>query len=56
MSNVCERYGKAFTWDVKRQIMGTTGNVTAKLIVDMLQLPITGPEFVAMVSIERLVC
>ena len=50
MRNVCERYGKSFTWETKRQIMGTTGNVTAKMIVEMLQLPITPTQFVEQVS------
>lgn len=30
--------------------MGTTGSVTAKLIVDMLQLPITPQEFAEQVT------
>lgn len=55
MRNVCARYGKDFTWDTKRQIMGTTANTTAKLIVDLLQLPITPQEFASQVS-EALSC
>ena len=54
MKNVCERNGKTFTWDIKRQIMGTTGQVTAKLIVDLLQLPISPTDFVTQVHVCRL--
>lgn len=52
MRNVCERHGRNFDWDIKSQIMGTTGFVTAEMIVRLLDLPIPADQFVREVEDE----
>ncbi|KAF5275567.1 hypothetical protein FQA39_LY06679 [Lamprigera yunnana] len=44
-NNVVRQFGKQFTWDIKCQIMGLTGEEAAKQIVKLLDLPITWEEY-----------
>lgn len=44
--NIVEPYGKLYTADVKRQIMGLTGVEVAEKIVELLDLPITPEEYI----------
>ncbi|KAF5298495.1 hypothetical protein FQR65_LT01274 [Abscondita terminalis] len=44
-NNVVQQYGKIYTWEIKSQIMGLTGVEAAKLIVKLLDLPISWEEF-----------
>ncbi|XP_064478126.1 pseudouridine-5'-phosphatase-like [Ornithodoros turicata] len=46
IEDVAQRYGKHYTWDMKVQVMGTTGVDSARKVVDLLQLPIEPPELV----------
>nr|XP_050866954.1 pseudouridine-5'-phosphatase [Vespula vulgaris] len=42
---ISQKYGKEYTWEHKIKIMGFKSNESAKAIVEMLDLPISGPEF-----------
>lgn len=44
-NQITQKYGKEYTWEHKIKIMGFKSNESAKAIVDMLELPISGPEF-----------
>ncbi|KAK4880531.1 hypothetical protein RN001_008677 [Aquatica leii] len=44
-NNVVQHYGKTYTWEIKSQIMGLTGEEAAKHIVKLLDLPITWEEY-----------
>lgn len=39
------RFGKAFPWELKAQMMGKPALVSARLLVETLQLPITAEEY-----------
>ncbi|XP_052784493.1 pseudouridine-5'-phosphatase-like [Mya arenaria] len=43
---LCDCYGKQFTWDVKKQVMGKKEPESAKMIVDMLKLPMTVEQYI----------
>lgn len=52
MDNVAQRYGKRFTWETKKKIMGTTSKIYSKIVVDDLSLPISPEEFMRQLDEE----
>ena len=52
MDNITKQYGKPFTWEVKKKIMGTTAKVYSKIVVEEFQLPITSEKFLEMCDEE----
>ncbi|OAD62290.1 Pseudouridine-5'-monophosphatase [Eufriesea mexicana] len=44
-NRITNRYGKEFTWEHKTKIMGFKTSNIAKVVVEMLSLPITAEEF-----------
>ncbi|XP_065304275.1 uncharacterized protein [Dermacentor albipictus] len=47
---VASRYGKKFTWDLKKRVMGTPDADAARTIVESLGLPLTPDEYMAAVD------
>ncbi|XP_067013843.1 pseudouridine-5'-phosphatase [Anabrus simplex] len=44
-SQIIEQFGKKYTWDVRSKVMGTKEDVSAQIVVQELQLPISAEEF-----------
>lgn len=44
MVNVSKRYGKEFTWELKKKVICTTHEVYTRIIVEELKLPVTPEE------------
>lgn len=44
-TNVCAKYGKTFTWEIKASLLGFQGHECAEKIIKTLDLPITKEEF-----------
>lgn len=42
---ICARYGKAYDWSLKSQMIGRPAQVAARLIVERLALPLTPEEY-----------
>jgi len=43
--NICDRFNKVYTFDIKRQVMGMRGDEATKTIIDLLQLDISVKDF-----------
>ncbi|XP_078078656.1 pseudouridine-5'-phosphatase [Mustelus asterias] len=50
---VCGRYDKKFTWELKASIMGMQSLPAAKVVCDKLQLPLTPEKFIAECSLVQ---
>ncbi|KAL4220368.1 Pseudouridine-5'-phosphatase [Mactra antiquata] len=50
--NVCDEFGKQYTWDIKKQVMGMKESMSAKKLVELLELPLTVDEYLTRIHKE----
>ncbi|KAK8780524.1 hypothetical protein V5799_018131 [Amblyomma americanum] len=47
VQSIADRYGKKYTWELKLQIMGTTGVDSARTVIEALGLPLSVEDYLA---------
>ena len=51
---LCDRFGKVYTFDMKRQVMGKTGASAAQAVIDLVGIPITPEEYIKEINQVRI--
>ncbi|XP_047987687.1 pseudouridine-5'-phosphatase-like isoform X1 [Leguminivora glycinivorella] len=51
-TNVCAKYGKEFTWELKSSLLGFQGHECAEKIITTLELPVTKQDFMKLCQKE----
>ncbi|XP_045200903.2 pseudouridine-5'-phosphatase-like [Mercenaria mercenaria] len=52
-TTVCSEYGKTYTWDIKKHLMGQKEAVSARMIIDKLELPLTVEEYLTKIHVHH---
>ena len=50
---LCDRFGKVYTFDMKRQVMGKTGASAAQAVIDLVGIPMTPEEYIKEINQVR---
>lgn len=51
IQELASEYNKQYTWDIKVRCMGMRGDLSAKIIVESLELPITPEEYMQRIDV-----